>query len=344
MPEHSLTDYAAEFDQPEGYLDFARFGPPSRAVVRTLAELTTRASTAGADTVDVLHEGERRATAAAARLSGFAERDVVLTPNTSTGLFQAALGMSGGTVLVSPAEFAANVVPWRRAAELGRITVAELSTPDGYVTPEAVRSAFTREVSAVACSAVDFHTGYRADLAGIREVIGDALLVVDAVQGFGVADEPWRVADVVVTGGQKWLRAGWGTGFLAVSDRARDRLGPALTGWTGVPFEITKSNPIAAAGFAEALELVERTGVGRIESAVARRVDELLALLPGVRVPDRRAGIVAVPVDHPERIRAALAEQGVTVTGRDGSIRLSVHACTTSATLARAARLVRELR
>jgi len=37
-----------------------------------------------------------------------------------------------------------------------------------------------------------------------------------------------------VTVGQKWLRAGWSTGFLYASARALERLEPALTGWTGV--------------------------------------------------------------------------------------------------------------
>ncbi len=37
-------------------------------------------------------------------------------------------------------------------------------------------------------SLVDFRTGYRADLAALRDVIGDRLLIVDAIQGFGAVD------------------------------------------------------------------------------------------------------------------------------------------------------------
>ena len=39
-----------------------------------------------------------------------------------------------------------------------------------------------------------------------------------------------RAADVVVGGGHKWLRAGWGTGFLAFGDRALERLAPVCRG------------------------------------------------------------------------------------------------------------------
>ncbi len=42
-----------------------------------------------------------------------------------------------------------------------------------------------RDTSAVALSSVDYSTGFRADLDAMRELAGDALLVVDAIQGFG---------------------------------------------------------------------------------------------------------------------------------------------------------------
>jgi hypothetical protein len=33
------------------------------------------------------------------------------------------------------------------------------------------------------------------------------LLIVDAMQAFGVTDLDWSLADAVAVGGQKWLRA-----------------------------------------------------------------------------------------------------------------------------------------
>ena len=58
----------------------------------------------------------------------------------------------------------------------------------GYVTPERVAEALTPEITTVSVSAVDFRTGYRADLAALRDAVGDRLLVVDGIQGFGVVD------------------------------------------------------------------------------------------------------------------------------------------------------------
>ena len=82
-------------------------------------------------------------------------------------------------------------------------------------------------------SLVDFRTGYRADLGALRDVIGDRLLIVDAIQGFGVVDADWSAADVVCGNGYKWLRAGRGTGFAWFGERALERIAPVLSGFAG---------------------------------------------------------------------------------------------------------------
>ncbi len=66
---------------------------------------------------------------------------------------------------------------------------------------------------------------------------------MDAIQAFGVARMAWDAADVVVAGGQKWLRAGWATGFAALSDRALESLEPVLTGWTGSRTSVSSTGP-----------------------------------------------------------------------------------------------------
>ncbi len=341
------ASYLGQFTEPVGYLDFARYGPPSRAVVAESDRLLRESSVAGPDTVDALMSYEGRAKAAVARLCGTDVGHVALAPNTSTGLFQVALGLVG-RVLVSAGEFPANTYPWVRA---GRAEVSWL--PAGPVTPAVVRAALTSEVTAVSVSAVDFRTGYRADLAALREVVGDRLLVVDGIQGFGVVDEPWSVADVLVVGGQKWLRAGWTTGFLVVSDRALERLEPVLSGWTGVAdvglfnnslhpvaagaarWSITNLSPVAAGALAAALELVELVGVPVLNKRIVEQSDDLTEVVRSVggtvvseRV--RRAGIVAFTVpDVPAPVvGAALTEAGVTATVRPEHVRLSPHVST----------------
>ena len=363
-----LSGYTEHFIEPDGYLDYGRFGPPSADVVEATTGLMTQSSHCTARTVDDLMRQELRARQAAARLIGLnaASPDelsaVALLPNASTGLFHAALGLPRGNVLVPGHEFPANLYPWRRAAALGRVQAVPLATDrHGRITPELVRSALTRETTAVSLSAVDYRTGFRADLAGIREVIGpDRLLIVDAIQALGATELPWTAADVLVTGGQKWLRAGWGTGFLYASQLALERLEPVLTGWTGVSepglfddrehepaegaqrFSVTNLSPIAAGGLARALELVERAGLGRIAAHILQRTDELIDTVrsAGGRVVSptaehERAGIVSfvLPKVDPAQVGRALETHGVTATVRPDQIRLCAHASTTLATV-----------
>ena len=343
--------YRLQFSEPEGYLDFARFGPPSHAVLDTTARLLEKATHAGPSTVDELMREETRAKAAAARLCRSDIDHIVLLPNTSLGLLQAAFNAPRGTVLVSASEFPANTYPWARAEQAGRLTVRRLT--GGHVTADRVAEALTDDISLVSVSAVDFRTGYRADLAALRDVVGNRLLVVDAIQGFGVIEEPWEVADILVVGGQKWLRSGWGTGFAMLSDRMLERMDPILSGWTGArdpglfddeihpadytagAWSISNLSPVTSGAFAAGLELVEEAGVGEICAQIELRVNALEDTLLSagaeiVAARQRRAGILAftMPGHSAEQVGAVLTAVGIAATVRPEHIRLSPHAST----------------
>ncbi|MET0234468.1 MAG: aminotransferase class V-fold PLP-dependent enzyme [Kibdelosporangium sp.] len=339
-----------QFREPTGYLDFARFGPPSNAVLAERSRLAEYSAVAGPSTVDDLMRQDLRARAVVARLCGTDTDHVVLLPNTSTGLFQAAFGVTG-EVVVSAAEFPANTYPWARAAGVTVRWVPHTSD---------IPSALSADTVAVSLSAVDYRTGYRADLAAVRGQVGDRLLVVDGIQGFGAVDEPWQVADVLVVGGQKWLRAGWSTGFMVLSDRALERLDPVLSGWTGAEdpglfddsvhspaplaaaWSLTNLSPVAAGALNAALELVEQAGISRIEAEIAGKVEELGEVVQraGGQIVssfdrDRRAGILAFTMpDHAaESVGAVLTAEGISATIRPEHVRLSPHVSTTAATI-----------
>jgi selenocysteine lyase/cysteine desulfurase len=378
----SEADYLASFHEDPLYLNHASYGPPSQNVVETSHRLLGQASIGGPDASARLHSEDQRATAAISRLVGTPAERIALTGSTSLGLMQVAFGVTGGDVLLSRDEFPANVYPWLRARDAGLLGVRSLPSGDGplRVTPELVADALAsrtadpdapgRDIVAVSVSAVDFRTGFVADLAGIRSVIGDRLLIVDGIQGFGVADLDWSSADALVVGGQKWLRAGWGAAFLAFSERGADRIRPTLGGWTGVEaptrydalehhplagaaaHSITNLSPFATGSLATALELVESVGVTAIARRIADTAELLIAALDragiGVLSPhdrEQRAGIVVAEIPD---ARAAVAHErlaaaGVTSTlhGTD-RIRLSVHATTTPRAIELAAAVLGE--
>ena len=357
----SIDDYAALFGEEPGYLDFARVGPVGRTVKDEQYALAGLLGRARFGTIDSLHEQDERVREAVADTLGFRADQVSFQPNTSQALTQAIFGLSG-EIAMAPSEFPSLPFAAERAREsMGHLSVRWLETDEGRVTPGNLRDQLTDDTTAVGVSLVDFRTGYLADIEGIRQVIGDRLLIVDAIQGFGVVDAPWQVADVIASGGQKWVRAGWGTGFLALSDRAVDRLTPVLSGFSatdideGMPldevlppgrgahaFSLSNNDPIAQGRFAAALEEIARVGVGAIHERIldtANRVidlaDEFGIAVVSSRAENERAGIVVIapPEDQLTVLSASLHNHGVTASVRQGEVRLSTHVSTDDETL-----------
>lgn len=359
----SIDEFSLQFDEEPGYLDFGRIGPLARVAVEEEAAHVEVLRNARFGSLDAWWDGaeDSRVRRAVGAITGFDASNIVFQPNTSLGLMEVMFGLTGG-ILLSREEFPSAAFAAVRAADaLGVLTPYWLETDFGRVTPGAVKQQLTSDVTAIAVSLVDFRTGYLADLEGIRQVIGDRLLIVDAIQGFTVADVDYSHADVVVSGGQKWVRAGWGTGFLAMNARALDRVTPVLSGFNGtdagpapvgaVPppgrgvraFQVTNPSPIAQSRFAATLEQIAHAGVAAIAERVRDNSSRIIDLADEFGVPvtsprnDReRAGIV-VWEPAPENLTALAAclhNHGLTVTVRDTSVRLSPHASTTVETFA----------
>ncbi len=353
------------------YVNHASYGPPTAAVAETVQRLLATAMRPGPTTSAELHGEHERARAAVARLTRVPVSRVALTTSTSQGLLQTAFGL-GGEVLLSRDEFPANVYPWVRAEAAGRLRVRSLPGAGELlpVTPERVAAALTPAVTALAVSAVDFRTGYRADLAGLRAVLGpERLLVVDGIQGFGAIETDWSPVDALAVGGQKWLRAGWGTGFLAFSEQGLARVEPTLGSWAGAEDQarydgtihplvagaerhaVTNLSPFTSGALATALEELAAAGVAdtaaRIGSAagtIADAIDAAGLTLLSPREPERRAGIVVAgyPAGAAPEAHARLAAAGVSSTLHgDSRIRFSPHVTTSPAALQRLAALLR---
>jgi selenocysteine lyase/cysteine desulfurase len=354
----TIDEYAAGFQEEAGYLDHAAFGPVQTAVLEEQRVLGTIQEHVRFGVMEVLDEQDARLRTVAARLVRRRDDQVVSQTSTTPGLLHAAFGLTGGVLVAADEYPSLPLALASAAAATGRVQPLVIESGAGWMTPDLIASRLTDEVTAVALSLVDWRTGYLADLAAIREVIGDRMLVVDAIQGFGVVDAPYEVADVVATGGQKWLHAGWGTGFVAFSDRALERLRPALSGPAGtigepgeVPtvapgaagYQTSRVDPVSQARLAVSLEAVAGVGVAAIQAAVTERVervfdlaDEFGVAIESSRDPRERAGIVVLR-PAPERLTAltaSLHNHGVTVTSRGGTVRVSVFASTTNETLA----------
>lgn len=355
----SLEEYQASFDGEPGYLDWAAFGPLSATVrdeVHADAELLGAGRRAGIEMVAGHLDAARELLA---DLLDGRSHEVVLQPSTTQGLMHAFYGLSG-EMLVSTRDYPGLTVAARRAQQFGELEVTWLDLDDGHVTAGAVADALTASTSALAVSLVDHRTGYRVDLAALRDAIGDdRLLIIDASQAVGILDEDYSLADVVCGHGATWLRAGRGTGFARFSERARERIEPVLSGVAGVdgdPFgdtdpalsptaaaySVSAPDGLAAARLASGLREVADVGVAAIESEIAARTGDVIYLadrydIPVLtpREPERRGGIVTLspPSAGIGALAASLANHGLTFTARGDLLRISPHVGTGEDTL-----------
>jgi aspartate aminotransferase-like enzyme len=155
--------------------------------------------------------------------------DVLVFSASGTGAMESAvfnLAAPGDTVaVVSHGSFGER---WVKICEQHGLDVHPIryewgESPD----PEEVGSA-VREAGAelVFCQHSDTSTGVVSDIQRVKEAVGDATLVVDAVSSLGAVPlemEEWGI-DVVVSGSQKALMCPPGVAFAGVSSRAWERV------------------------------------------------------------------------------------------------------------------------
>jgi selenocysteine lyase/cysteine desulfurase len=358
------SDYLAEFDERDGYLNFASVGPPSRSARIASRDLLDQVAMGDQAATQIIGPAYQTARSEIANALGVEDGLVTSVPSTSAGIMQIAFGLigCGGNIVVPASEFPANRYPWLRAESVGGPEVRAVEIADGRIDPEALAEAIDGDTRVVAVSLVDYMTGFRANIDAISEAAGDALVVVDGIQGLGAVKAGLGSADVFVAGGQKWLRAGFSAGVMVVSPRVFDRLEPTLTGWwsveDGYAFEVPPPHPalttadrflegspnlLGAVAAAAALRIVGDGGIDEIEAAVLDRSGAVLDLVRTLdaeviapwRSDDERAGIVTFRFPGLEATEAveSLAVAGFIVSERNGWIRVSPHATTPMAVI-----------
>lgn len=313
-----------------------------------------------------------RARELAARLINASPGEIACTVNTSYGINLAAraLPLAPGDVVVAPdREFPANVYPWM-ALERRGVRFERVPCRDGLPDEDALLRALERpEVRVLAVSWVSFATGARVDLAALGRACHErgAYLVVDAIQGVGAATLDVRAChvDILACGGQKWLLAPWGSGFVYVREELARTLEPFDVSWMAmrgsddftrlVDYDFTYRDDARRfemitlpyqdfAGLNASLELIHELGAAAVEAHIVSLVDDIIAWatsrsdvrLVTPRERARRAGIVSVV---PHDVRAAserLARAGVAHSVREGAIRLSPHCYNTADEVRRA--------
>ncbi|MCB1024466.1 MAG: aminotransferase class V-fold PLP-dependent enzyme, partial [Acidobacteria bacterium] len=287
------------------YLNCAAVGPlPTLsidAVISQLRDVSLHGSTNYPKWIDT----KNRSRAVIAGMLNVRPEQIAFMRNTSDGFATVANGLSwekGDNIVTFANEFPANFYPWRRIRDKYGVELRLCSEKDGRIDMDEFISLIDENTKIVSISAVQFSTGFRADLEkiGIAARKVDALFCVDIIQAFGAIKLDLRSlkVDVASSAGHKWLISPEGCGILFLSDRARDRVEPTLVGWISVdePWDFSdyeqnyKPNALAWEsgtgcislfyGLEQSLKLITECGELVIESYLTELSDYLCDLIP----------------------------------------------------------------
>jgi cysteine desulfurase/selenocysteine lyase len=307
----------------------------------------------------VYPEWERRverARSSFARLIGAEASELAFVRNTSEGLSLIAGGLEwsqGDNVVGLSDEYPSNVYPWWGLRRFG-VEVRLLDRPTSRFGVDDIRRLVDSGTRVLAVSAVDWQSGFRANLADLGAFCRERgiLFCVDGIQAVGALDMDVRGCgiDCMAMGGHKWLLAPEGCGTLFVSKRVVERFHPPLLGWKSVTdsnrylpyhfdlrddaarFEPGTESHVGVRALGAAVDLLLEIGSSAIEARVlelARELGEGLRRLGAELVSPwetgERSGIVTFRLGDTKTLVGALAEAGVIARPRLGGVRLAPH-------------------
>lgn len=301
-----------------------------------------------------------RARALIAEMLNVRADQVAFMRNTSDGFASVANGLSwkkGDNIVTFAKEFPSNFYPWRRIRDQFGVELRACSEREGRIDLDEFIGLIDANTKLVSISAVQFNSGFRADLQRIGEAAHrvDALFAADIIQGFGALafDLPAQNVDIASSASHKWLFSPEGCGILYLSDRARERVEPTLVGWISVetPWDFDDYEqafkPTALAwesgtgsaslfyGLEQSLKILKQTGLEKIEKYLEELTDYLCELLPTDRyeiISSRKTGEKSqiVCVKHKngltsQEIFKRLEKENIIIATRGDRVRISPH-------------------
>lgn len=352
------------------YLNSAAVSPiPTTAIEAVNAQLADVSQNGSKNYLEWLAT-KNRARALLAEMLGVSAEHIAFMRNTSDGFASIANGIdwqAGDNIVSYEHEFPANFYAWRMARDRFGVELRLCKDRQGRIDHDELTGLIDSRTKLVSISAVQFGTGFRADLERIGRAARtvDALFAVDIIQGLGAFgfDLPAQFVDIAAGASHKWLCAPEGCGMLYVSDRARERVQPAFVGWISVetPWDFSdraqafKPNALAWEsgtgasslfyGLEQSLKLLKESGLERIENYLEGLTDDLCERLASTdydivssRRPSEKSAIVCIRHRGGEDCNAIaerLMAENIVVSPRNDILRIAPHFYNNSADIER---------
>ncbi len=346
--------------QKNTYLNSAAVAPMPKTAVEAVRTQLEDVALNGSANFNEWVATKGRARLLLASMLGVPSEHIAFMRNTSDGFAAIAAGLpwkQGDNIVSFEGEFPANFYPWRRIKDKYGVELRLCPERGGRIDLDEFIGLIDRNTRLVTISAIQYASGFKADLERIGQAARqvDALFAVDIIQALGAMkfDLPAQFVDIAAGASHKWLCSPEGCGILYLSDRARERVEPALVGWISVetPWDFDdreqpfKNSTLAWEsgtggsslfyGLEQSLELLNETGLDKIESYVVDLSDQLCDRLQGLnyemissRSESERSAIVCVKHNgglNCNEIFEELQKNNIVVSPRGDRLRIAPH-------------------
>ncbi len=272
------------------------------------------------------------------------------------GVFQSLFKTQKKNIITLADEFPSTVLPWYHHG----FNVEKVESENGFVNINKIIELTDNQTIAVVISAVQFSTGFRADINTLGKVLAEKNIyfIVNATQAIGAWSVSVNDAKVSALSASchKWIGAGFSGSILYTSPEFRKLHLPPMIGWLSVENPLLMRNepqkpnsgcssietgilPFSAlAAIKAAFEVIIEIGIENIARRIfylSNILMEKLKELPLKIITTRdnstdyndsiNSGIISIFFENPEDIAAKLTEKNIIVSARKNGIRIAVH-------------------
>lgn len=275
--------------------------------------------------------------------------EIGFTTNTSSGMNLIVDALENhGEVISCDLEFPVTTIAWMHR----RIPVHFVKSVGGVVRPEDVRAAMNTRTGIISMSYVQFSNGFRASIEELASLKGNHALVINASQAAGVfeIDVKRMKIDALCATGHKWMRSGYGSGFVFISKELQAAARQKTIGWLSVhdPYgmrndevhlrhDVSARSELGCPHFAgifalgASIELVQSIGIANIQTRalglnqlLTTRLNEISwKVLSPLELEKFRSAETLVAAENPAKVVADLAAQKILVTEKPQGFRVA---------------------
>lgn len=331
------------------YLNTAAAGPLAQSTAKAGAAYYDQMMNDGDLHWDEWLEKREEIRAQVARFINAEPDEIGFTTNTSSGMNVIVDALEKhGEVISCDLEFPVTTIPWMHR----RIPVHLVKSVEGVVRAEDVSAAMNVRTGVVSISYVQYSNGLRSNLEELGNSKGRHVFVVNASQAAGAfeIDVKRMKIDALCTTGHKWMRSGYGSGFVYLSRDLQAASHQRTIGWLSVqdPYamrnnevhlrhDLSSRSELGCPHFAgifalgASIEMMQAIGPAHIEARALELNRKLTArlseagwkVLSPLNSEEYRSAETLVAAENPAQVVSKLADQKVYVTEKPQGFRVA---------------------